>query len=123
MEAGQLQTIIIPENNVVWMDKHEIWINGSMFDIESSELANGVYTFTGMYDEEETLLVQEEKETEEEESKHQKLLTQLFKSFAGYFSSSAEDNSLSSIQHEYSSLISTKPVSPFREIQTPPPQA
>jgi len=62
-KTATLQTIILPEQEVIWKDKHEIWVNEQMFDISSKKLENGVYTFTGLYDRDETLLVKQEKES------------------------------------------------------------
>lgn len=56
-----LQTVIVSENEVVWMDKHEIWVNNSMFDIHTKKLESGIYTFTGLYDKDETMLVEMER--------------------------------------------------------------
>ncbi|MBP7316102.1 MAG: hypothetical protein KA968_12865, partial [Chitinophagaceae bacterium] len=78
-EKGALQTVVLPENKVVWMDKHEIWVNNSMFDIATKKLENGIYTFTGLYDEDETSLVEKEKESSEKNNEQDKRLSQLLK--------------------------------------------
>lgn len=48
-------TIQIPEDQITWVKKEkEIWVNGRMFDIKKMETTNGITTFTGLYDDEET---------------------------------------------------------------------
>jgi hypothetical protein len=67
LETQMLVTIKIPEKEVKWVDDdHEIMVDGYMFDIRTSKLENGVYTFTGLYDHEETALLLREKETRNE---------------------------------------------------------
>lgn len=123
LEKGHLQTVIIPENEVVWMDRHEIWVNNSMFDISTKELENGVYTFTGLYDEEETLLVEQERNATGETREENILLTQLFKSLPEFCGQHKEGFDPLSLDAHYRSYLSTLRVHPFREILTPPPQA
>ncbi|MBC7902728.1 MAG: hypothetical protein H7Y27_04870 [Gemmatimonadaceae bacterium] len=59
LENGNLQTLTIPKDAVIWMDDHEILVNNMMFDIKTSKLENNVYTFTGLYDAAETELIEE----------------------------------------------------------------
>ena len=121
-ESHQLQTVTIPENEVTWMDKHEIWVNNSMFDIVTKKLENGVYTFTGLYDDDETELVELERNAAGKNNEQNKLLAQLFKCLPHFFNESTEI--LHPLhQHDcYNSQVSPIPVSQFREILTPPPQ-
>lgn len=122
LESQQLQIIIIPENEVTWMDKHEIWVNNSMFDIYTKKLEHGIYTFTGLYDDDETILVEQERNAAGKNNEQNKLLAQLFKCLPGFCNQYSEiQNPL--CEHDcYSSLISPIPISQFREILTPPPQ-
>ncbi len=122
LESDQLQTIILPENEVAWMDKHEIWVNDHMFDIHSSKLENGVYTFTGLYDEEETQLVEQERNATGKTKEQNRLLVQFFKCLPLFCSQPTEIFRISTLDF-YNSFISTHPVNPFREILTPPPQS
>ena len=78
LETSLLQTITINEKDVVWMDDHEIWVNEHMFDIHTKKLENGIYTFTGLYDEEETNLVKKHKDTTEKNNEENQLLSSLF---------------------------------------------
>lgn len=79
LKERKLHTVRIPASDVVWMDDHEIWVNEHMFDIASSELADGIYTFTGLYDEEETRLVKMQMQTGEEESDDKQRIRQIVK--------------------------------------------
>ncbi len=119
----QLQTIVIPENEVTWMDKHEIWVNNSMFDIQTRKLENGVYTFTGLYDEDETRLVEKERNAAGKSHEQHKLLARLLKSLPVFCCELEEGLSLLPNKIYYSCFMLTHPVSPFREILTPPPQS
>jgi len=124
LETSLLQTIKINEKDVVWMDGHEIWVNEHMFDIHAKKLENGIYTFTGLYDEEETNLVKKHKDTTEKNNEENRLLSSLFQ----LLQSSFLDNEASSLITdlpitEYCPLILQHMSSPFMNILTPPPQA
>jgi hypothetical protein len=122
METRDLQSITIPEAEVVWMDKHEIWIHNQMFDIHTRELVNGIYHFTGLYDAEETALVEEEKSNGQRQQSKQQLLVKLFKSIPSFHDSSQE---LFLVEPAYAENILPRPAAPatpFCEILTPPPR-
>ena len=122
LEEKQLQTLVLPENDVIWMDEHEIWVNSSMFDIHTKKLERGFYTFTGLYDEEETLLVERERNAAGKNNEQNQLLTELFKCLPGFWEQAVETGYSASHYINYTAFISRDPVSPFREILTPPPQ-
>jgi hypothetical protein len=122
LESHHLQTIVIPENKVTWMDKHEIWVNNSMFDIHTKKLENGIYTFTGLYDDDETELVEQERNAAGKNNEQNKLLAQLFKCLPGFCNQQTEIQDLLSQHDCYNSLTSPIPINQFREILTPPPQ-
>jgi hypothetical protein len=118
-----LQTIILPENAVVWMDKHEIWVNNSMFDIHSKKLENGIYTFIGLYDDDETELVMQQQGTTEQEKEQNKLLTQFFKCLHNIFYILPEDYNIKLGKQSELFCYGFSPViSQSKEILTPPPQ-
>jgi hypothetical protein len=124
LETSLLQTITINEKDVVWMDGHEIWVNEHMFDIHAKKLENGIYTFTGLYDEEETNLVKKHKDTTEKNNEENRLLSSLFQ----LLQSSFIDNESSLLTTdlpvtEYCPLILQHMSSPIMNILTPPPQA
>ena len=123
LESEDLQTIILPEAAVVWMDKHEIWVNNSMFDIHSKKLENGIYTFTGLYDNDETELVLEQQTNTENDFQQNKMLARLFLCLHNIFYTQAQHYyAFSKKQHtlfyQRPSQLSTLTM----EILTPPPQ-
>lgn len=122
LEEKQLQTIVLPEGEVTWMDKHEIWVNNSMFDIHTKKLENGIYTFTGLYDEEETRLVEKERTAAGENNDQTKLLAQLFKCLPVFCTQNNDVADLACQYDSYNQIVSPNVVSQFREILTPPPQ-
>jgi hypothetical protein len=81
LESHELQTVIVPEQEVIWMEDHEIWVNNSMFDIRTKKLENGVYTFTGMYDEDETAMVMKQRKTSRSLSTEERMVQQLLQCF------------------------------------------
>jgi hypothetical protein len=117
-----LQTITLPENAVVWMDKHEIWVNNTMFDIHSKKLENGIYTFTGLYDDDETELVMHQQGTTEKDKQQNKLLAQFFKSLPVFWIQYDLTFNPSLKSYCYMVLGSQNIVEPFQKIPTPPPQ-
>jgi hypothetical protein len=123
LRVRELVTVVIPESEVIWMDDHEIWANNSMFDIQTKKLENGIYTFTGLYDAEETLLVEQERKEAGKAKEQCKLLSQLFKHLPVFCIQQDENSSTLSKHDNYWNWLSTNPVSQFREILTPPPQA
>lgn len=122
-ESRALETIRLAEQDVIWMDKHEIWVNNSMFDIHDKKLENGFYTFIGMYDEEETELVNKEKALSENKQQEDKdlslLIEQLKNTFHDCF---GETCFFSSRKTSYPLTNALGPVSLFREILLPPPR-
>ena len=124
LETSLLQTITINEKDVVWMDGHEIWVNEHMFDIHTKKLENGLYTFTGLYDEEETNLVKKHKDTTEKNNEENQLLSSLFQLFQSSFIDNVASSLITElIITEYRPLILHNMSSPFINILTPPPQA
>jgi hypothetical protein len=121
-ETHDLQTLRVPQNQVKWMDDHEIWINEKMFDILGSKLEDGVYTFTGLYDHEETKLVKMEKQGSPVNEKQTALLAQAFKSLPAFV---IEHNQL--LQPipvtEYSCHKNFPAENGFHKVITPPPRA
>ena len=59
MDDRQLQTVVVEESKVVWREANrEVTIDGEYFDLVSWELKDGFYSFTGVYDEEETAVME-----------------------------------------------------------------
>lgn len=120
--SQELQTLLIPANEVNWMDTHEIWVNNHLFDIQSKKLENGIYVFTGLVDEEETILVENERKATGKNNDQHRLLVQLFKSLSVYCYGSTEYNYLRSQQAGFTTINEQDPVNQYREILIPPPQ-
>ncbi len=93
-----------------------------MFDIHTKKLENGIYTFTGLYDDDETILVEKERNAAGKNNEQNKLLVQLFKCLPTFCNQHSETQNLLSKHDCYSPLISPIPISQFRKILTPPPQ-
>jgi len=123
LETSLLQTITINEKEVVWMDDHEIWVNEHMFDIETKKLENGIYTFTGLYDEEETNLVKKHKNTTENNNEEYQLVSSLFQLLQSAFIQDEANTLNTDLITEYHPLTLQHMSSPFINILTPPPQA
>jgi hypothetical protein len=104
------------------MDKHEIWVNNCMFDIHTKKLEKGIYTFTGLFDNDETVLVEQERKAAGKNNEQNKLLVQFFKCLPGYCEQYTEITCPSSQYDRYNTLISPTALNQFREILTPPPQ-
>jgi hypothetical protein len=122
LEYCQLKTIALPETAVIWVDNHEISINGQMFDIESKKLENGIYTFTGLYDDDETELIKEQQGTTEKDKQQNKLLAQFFKNLPVFFNQYNEFYKPSLKSYCYMVSGSQYKIEPFQKIPTPPPQ-
>lgn len=122
LETEKLQTIVLPEEKVIWMDKHEIWVNEHMFDIHSKKLENGVYTFTGLYDEDETELVKKERKTTDDNNGQDKLLVQFFKNLPALYDPAIGDINIPTSHYFFNFFGSQHSISQYKEIITPPPQ-
>lgn len=122
LETHSLHTIVIPANEVIWVKKHEIKIRNRMFDIKTSKLENGVYTFSGLYDDEETSLIEKERHAQGKKNEQNRLLTLVFKSFPSFCNRTYESPAPLLIQKMYGEYLSSTIPSLFREILTPPPQ-
>jgi hypothetical protein len=123
MKEGRLQTVVISEKEVIWMDKHEIWVNEMMFDIHSKELKDGMFIFKGMYDLEETILVKKQKATSEKNAESHKLLTQFFQYLHTiYYKYTPDVQDFNGPSPELIIFPIPLPVHPFIPLLTPPPQ-
>lgn len=126
MESEQLHTIVIADNEIHWAKAgKEIWFEGKMFDIKSSESKDGFTTFKGLFDNEETLLKQNLKKSwENNQTKQSQLFAQLFHVLQNiYFSNSDKDWTEATNELSTNSFSSPNILSPFLEIPTPPPLA
>ena len=125
MENQSLHSITLANNEIHWAKKgKEILVNGKMFDVKSITCKNGLTTFYGLYDEEETLLKTVfEKGCKKKMADENMLLGHLFQCLQGfYFIPAATSPFLSGKQLHEVSLNSPKIQSRFKTILTPPPQ-
>lgn len=125
MEEQWLLTVTVSENDINWVKPgKEIWLNNRMFDIKSSSNENGIYTFTGLYDDDETRLVKQLQINQQENSAGNKVLAQLFQLLMSpYDNLSLQLTFYKKIKTEFlltaTPRLSTQSIS----IITPPPQA
>ncbi len=122
-EIKVLQIVSIPESEVIWMGKHEININNRMFDISTVRLEKGIYTFTGLYDDEETELRKQQRNPVSQSTENMYILSQAFKFLQNvYFDQPALSFDLTQQQNKYPSFLSSAVVLQYLKIPTPPPQ-
>ncbi|MBN8687072.1 MAG: hypothetical protein J0M10_08635 [Chitinophagales bacterium] len=86
----QTITLQLRAEEIIWMDKNEILVDGCMFDIGTRELKNGWYTFTGHFDKEETALVRKQQNTKTTDPLTRHKLTVLFKTLQQQFYSESD---------------------------------
>lgn len=119
----QLLTVTLKAEEVVWMDKHEILVDGYMFDISSKKLENGVYTFTGLFDKEETELVKNHQGHHDRSKDSQTQLLQSVFSLTA-LTPDASGGITHFINHSriYPACLTLQIQSPVLDQLTPPPQ-
>lgn len=123
LKSHELQTVVIAQEKVIWMEDHEIWVNESMFDIRTKKLENGIYTFTGMYDEDETALVLKQNRATHTQKDENKLLAQLFQCLRNLYNEPEQlTQSFNAIEITYGPLAFFKFPDYIPVIPTPPPQ-
>jgi hypothetical protein len=125
MEQQALHSITLANHEIQWVKPgKEIWVHGKMFDIKSTEQQNGMTTFHGLYDEEETALKKNFTTGWKKKMAQQKhLLGQLFQSLHAIDFVPAPDLPMLFCKQHYTlSLSAPKLLSQFKTIPTPPPQ-
>jgi hypothetical protein len=126
LECQLLHTITVSEKDVHWMaDGKEIVINGELFDIRSSVLENGQYSFTGLFDKEETALINQLEKTQQQSSaSDNKVILQLFQWLQTFYSDSPQTINLSfTDKREENLFIAPVPAKQYLGIIIPPPKA
>ena len=124
LKERQLQTLRLAAKDVVWMDKHEIWVNEQMFDVASSVLIDGTYTFTGLYDAEETKFVNKQMKAGAEDSKQQQRTIQIVKWLNFQYIVNEPITGYTRLASKISyPLVSIKISTVFKKLTTPPPRA
>lgn len=124
LEKEFLHTIIVPREQVTWMDLNkEIIVGDKLFDVNSFSEKNGLCFFIGLFDAEETAL-NDLLEKDTDDKNENELLEQLFQCLQSPCINVSFDHGLIADQNN----ICTFPIllyipSPFINISTPPPQA
>lgn len=122
-EKQTLQTVVQSESEVIWMDNDEILVNNKLFDIKNKQLENGIFSFIGLFDEDETKLKEIEKNTSGKNKEQNKLLSQLLKSIPIFYTQPAELYHVLNPCNIFNSFVLKSSKNPFKEILIPPPQA
>ena len=125
MEKQLLHTITLANTEIQWVKQgKEIWVHGKMFDIKSIEYKNGMTTFHGLYDDDETLLNKNFNEGWKKNMAQQnQLLVQFFQCLQSYYHHPATDFALiPGNQHHLVLLSFPALLSQFKTIPTPPPK-
>jgi hypothetical protein len=125
LEEQNLHTITLSTENVHWVKKNkEILVNGKMFDVKSFSIENGLFKFTGLYDEEETALA-DQLENNFNKNNHTQswLISNLFSWLHSVYPGDkieilVPENRTRIVAHFINNSLS----SPFKIILTPPPQ-
>jgi hypothetical protein len=121
--STELQTLQIPSSAVVWMDEHEIWVDNHMFDIHSRVLKNGMYTFTGLFDEEETQMIEDEQEQNAANENQSRMLGKVYKTMQlGFYEPVFSFEYVSEVFEINNSPYCVAMTDIFPEIITPPPR-
>lgn len=126
LERQMLHTVTVSRADVVWVKyKKEIRIHDKMFDVKSFDIKNDQYTFTGLYDEEETALNNYfEKNTEQKNERKYQVLSSLFQLLQSIYPEKFYEMLIfTTVSKAYCPLILQHMSSPFINILTPPPQA
>lgn len=125
LQAQILHSITVLENNVHWLEKgKEIFVDGQMFDIQSYKYENNVYTFTGLFDNEETALVNRLRETQNDGSAlNNKMMARLFQWLQSVFYDPSQNGPAFKGKHDQEYILGASVLpDQFRAIITPPPQ-
>lgn len=124
MEVAQLHTIVLADDEIQWAKAgEEIWIDGKMFDVKSINNKDGFTTFKGLFDNEETLLKQNfKRDWEKSKSNQNHLFSQLFQTLQNIYFITSDTHKAEEIKLLHShNFHTTKLLSQFLEIHTPPP--
>ena len=119
-----LQTITVRKENVRWVEgEKEILVNGRMFDIKSRKLQNDIYSFSGLYDDDETTFVQQiENSHQRNQAFNNEIATRVFQWLQSIFYQPACENIVAQQFYKQKTVFIT-PVLPEqpKTIPAPPP--
>ncbi len=123
LKERKLQTVSVAAEHVVWMDKHEIWVNEQMFDIVSATIKDGIYLFTGLYDEGETAIVKKQMSAGKEDAHHKKDISNMVKWLLTpcLLQDTGDASQLVNVAAIYPGFTASLYVS-FTRVSTPPPR-
>ena len=124
LELTMLQTISVKKDDFTWVEKgKEIRIGDHMFDIKSMEEKDNLFSFTGIYDEQEDQLHQRLKDfnNNENNGEQNKLFSFFFNSFyfLPFYVQSQDD--FAGSKTSYINYFSLLLPSPYSETLSPPP--
>ncbi|MGQ0740471.1 MAG: hypothetical protein ACT4OJ_15585 [Bacteroidota bacterium] len=126
LEEKMIHTIVLAEKDVKWFKPgKEIVVEGKMFDVKSVIHRNdGTVTFTGLFDEEETLLVKQMQQRQQEENtKGGKQIVQLLQQAQALpEESTADECAWRIISASLFAFYSPSLPKAYTTILTPPPQ-
>lgn len=120
--SRSLIQVRVHKDEVKWMDKKEILVNGRMFDYKEVRLAADWYVFTGHYDDKEGTLLKKQQQAREQKEGHQTLL-QVFKSLLQLYHEPQEANTQPAILSCNTHFLrNTGLPTAILDVSTPPPQ-
>jgi hypothetical protein len=124
LEEHLINRITLSSAQFQWTDLgREISINGSLFDVKSYSSKNGQFTFTGLFDKEETTLVNKLKDNWTNHEKEDKTLALLFQVLQCVYHASASGETFDhALLSQYHAMAADKVCLIPAEILTPPPQ-
>jgi len=126
LENSQLQTIVIPVSDVQWYEENkEIIVGGKLFDIKSVVYQDGVASFTGLYDDQETnIKVQlENLELEDDENAKNESAVNLISILLFKEEDINSSWLLSQLSAQYIDFNNNHLISPVISTLAPPPKA
>lgn len=121
-KSRSLIQLRIHKDEVKWMDKKEILVNGRMFDYKEVSLADDWYVFTGHYDDKEGKLLKKQ-QLAREQKEGQRTLLQVFKSLQQLYYEPQDDTAQPAVlTFNTHYLRNTGLQTAILDVNTPPPQ-
>lgn len=120
------QVLIIPDDDIHWVKKgKEVFFNQRMFDVKTMASYNGVTTFTGFFDDQETALKKQLSEGwDKNATQRNQLLAQMIFSLQCTLAANSSGEFTGTICNEViPALITASLPDSYQAILTPPPQA
>ena len=125
LEKQSLHVVTVKNNDIIWVKAgKEIFLNGKMFDIKTTETKNGYTTFKGLYDKEETTLKQLLDEGWGKKGTDKtNVISYFFQLLKGLFNEKDISETICFAEATYyNSNPDTRLISSYIPIPTPPPQ-